>query len=386
MFKLRIAWLGLFLMLGLQAALAQVVVPKFTLDKTLPGEDQFSWSRPTFSPDSKFVAAFAHSTKTVTVWNVKSGEKVAEVKDSVEGFDGVDGFAFTNDGSQLILMRKELPLTYIDWKTGKKVKSLDIKADPKKIICHDFSKDQSLLVLGTMSNGILVWDVKNGKKLKSFLPGQAISGVDYITYKTKSGAWARKIGWGRALMPPNAKWDNVAGIIDLDSGANATVLKDVPAEMKPPEGSMTFLMANWQWGGGHLLISYYQIPPKIKAGVFIIDAATKKYVTAFKLGQKTLNFNPKYLWWKSADAKTVMSGLSISTNDMSQPMQGYKSATEFVVWTKEGPKIVDSIDETKLPVQSINYNSNNTLAVITQKKGMTDPATISIFKVTPTVK
>jgi len=379
MFKSRFKWVGLFLLLGLQMAVAQTIVPappEFTLDKKLAGEDQFSWSRPTFSPDSKYVAAFAHTGKVVTVWDVAGGEKVAEVKESVEGFDGVDGFAFSNDGTQLILMRKDLPLTYVDWKTGKAVKKLDIKADPKKILCHDFSEDQSLLVLGTMSNGIVVWDVKNGKKLKSFLPGQAISGVDYITYKTKSGAVVRKIGWGRALMPPNAAWDNVAGIIDLDSGANATVLTDVPADKKPPEGSMTFLQANWQWGGGHLLISYYQIPPKIKAGLFIIDAETKKYVTAFELGQKTLNFNPKYLW-------KPFYGLSISTNDMSNPMQGYKSATEFVVWTKEGPKVIDSIDESKLPVQSINYNADNTLAVISQKKGMSDPATISIFKVTP---
>jgi hypothetical protein len=94
------------------------------------------------------------------------------------------------------------------------------------------------------------------------------------------------------------------------------------------------------------------------------------------LGQKTLNFNPKYLW-------KPYYGLSISSNDMSQPMQGYKSATEFVVWTQEGPKVIDSIDESKMPVQSINYNSDNTLAVVTQKKGMSDPATISIFKVTP---
>ena len=379
MFNFKFAWLGLFLLFALNAVVAEPIVPappEFTLDKTLPGEDQFSWSRPTFSPNSKYVAAFAHTTKTVTVWDVASGEKVAEIKDSVEGFDGVDGFAFSNDGSQLILMRKELPLTYIDWKTGEAVKKLEIKADPKKILCHDFSQDQSLLVLGTMTNGIQVWDVKNGKKLKSFLPGQAISGVDYITFETKPGTWVRKIGWGRALMPPNTAWENVAGIIDLDSGANDTVLKDVPEDKKPPEGSMTFLQANWQWGGGHLLISYYQIPPKIKAGLFIVDGTTKKFLHAFELGQKTLNFNPKYLW-------KPYYGLSISSNDMSQPMQGYKSATEFVVWTKEGPKVIDSIDESKMPVQSINYNSDNTLAVVTQKKGMSDPATISIFKVTP---
>ena len=109
MFKSRFMLAGLFLMLGLQVALAQTIVPappEFTLDKKLPGEDQFSWSRPTFSPNSKYVAAFAHTGKVVTVWDVASGEKMAEVKESVEGFDGVDGFAFSNDGTQLILMRK----------------------------------------------------------------------------------------------------------------------------------------------------------------------------------------------------------------------------------------------------------------------------------------
>ena len=139
---------------------------------------------------------------------------------------------------------------------------------------------------------------------------------------------------------------------------------------------MTFLMVNWQWGGGHLLISYYQIPPKIKAGVFLVDALTKKYVSTFELGQKTINFAPKYLW-------KPYHGLSISTNDMSNPMQPVKSATDFVVFSKDGLKILDTIDESKLPVQSINYNADNTLAVVSQKKTMQDPATIFLYKVTP---
>ncbi len=372
-------FLSLFVLASSQLSLAQPVVPKppeFTLHKQLPGEDQFSWSRPTFSPDSKYVAAFAHTSKTVTVWEVASGKVVGQIKDSVEGFDGVDGFEFSNDGTQLIMMRSDKPLLFLDWKAGTVSKKIDMKADPKKIICYDFSKDQNLLFLGTMSSGIQVWDLKAGKKIKSFLEGQAISGIDYITYQNKQGKTVRLIGWGRALMAPNLKFDNVAGIIDLDSGANSPLLKDVPADKLPPEGSMTFLMVNWQWGGGHLLISYYQIPPKIKAGVFLVDALTKKYVSTFELGQKTINFAPKYLW-------KPYHGLSISTNDMSNPMQPVKSATDFVVFSKDGLKILDTIDESKLPVQSINYNADNTLAVVSQKKTMQDPATIFLYKVTP---
>ena len=377
LFKFFSVLLSLVALIGFQASLAQEVVPvppQFTLDKKLPGEDPFSWTRPIFSPNGKYVAAFAHSNKTVTVWDVASGEVVAEVKDSVEGFDGVDGFDFNLDGTQLILLRRDLPLTFLDWSSGKVVRKIDTKADPKKILCHDFSDDQSLLVLGTDSNGIQVWDVKAGTKLKSFLPGQAISGVDYITYKTKEGKVLRQIGWGRALMPPNQKFENVAGIIDLDSGSNSPLLTDVPADKLPPEGAMTFLMVNWQWGGGHLLLSYYQIPPNIKAGLFVINATTKKYVSAFELGQKTINFSPKYLWKPHY-------GLSISSNDMSNPMQPVKSATQFIVQGTEGFRVLDTIDESVLPVQSISFNRDNTLAVVTQKKSMQDPATISIFKV-----
>ncbi len=367
---------GLCLISGVQAQTIVPAPPVFTLDKQLPGEDQFSWSRPTFSGNSKFVAAFAHTTKTVTVWDVASGKVAGTVPLEAHGFDGVDGFEFTNDGAQLIMMRSDKPLTYVDWKAGKVARTLDIKADPKKIIAYDFDDAQNLLVLGTMSNGVLVWDLKAGKKLKSFLPGQAVSSVDYITYKTKQGKWVRQIGWGRALMPPNLKWDNVAGIIDLDSGANSTLLKDVPADKLPPEGAMTFTMVNWQWGGGHLLISYYQIPPKINAGIYLVDAKTKKYVSTFELGQKTLNFDPKYLW-------KPYYGISISTNDASNPMQPIKSATEFLIFTKDGFKKLDVVDETKLPVQSIRYNANNTLAVVSQKKSMQDKATIYIYKVSP---
>jgi len=350
--------------------------PEFTLHKQLEGTDQFSWSRPTFSPDSKYVAAFAHTGKVVTVWDVASGKVVGTVKPEDHGFDGVDGFEFSNDGTQLLMMRSDKPLTYMDWKAGKVVKTIDMKADPRKIIAYDFNDDMSMLFLGTFNNGLQVWDLKAGKKVKSFLEGQAVSGVDYTTYKTKDGKVHRKIGWARALMPPNAKFENVAGIIDLDSGANATVLKDVPADKKPPEGSMTFLQTNWQWGGGYLLVSYYQIPPKIPAGIFVIDGKTKEFVNVYELAQKTLNFQPKYLW-------KPYYGLSISTNDMSNPMQPVKTGTEFIVWTKDGMKTLDNIDESKLPVQSINYNNQNSMAVVSQKKTMQTPASIYVYKVTP---
>jgi hypothetical protein len=123
-------------------------------------------------------------------------------------------------------------------------------------------------------------------------------------------------------------------------------------------------------------VTYYQFPPKIKAGIFVIDGKTNKFVDVFELGQKTLNFRPKYLW-------KPYNGLSISTNDMSNPMQPVKSATEFIVFGKDGMKTVELLDETKLPVQSINYNANNTLAVISQKKTMQDPATVYVYKVAP---
>lgn len=380
MFKthLSISLISLLLLVGAQAAVAAPVVPappQFTLDKQLPGEDQYSWARATFSPDSKYVGAFAHTTKTVTVWDVASGKVVGTVKADAHGFDGVDGFEFNANGSQLIMMRNDKPLTYVDWKTGKAVRTIDMKADPKKILAYDFNKDQSLLVLGTMSNGVQVWDTKAGKKLKSFLPGQAVSGVDYITYKTSQGKWVRKIGWGRFLLP-NATFKDVAGIIDLDSGSNSTLLTDVPKDKLPPAGSMTAMLVNWQWGGGHLLISYYQIPPKIKAGIFQVNAKTKKFVSVFELGQKTLNLQPKYLW-------KPFHGLSISTSDASNPMQPVKNATEFVVFTKDGLKTIQALDESKLAVQTLSFNSANTLAVVTQKKTMQDKATIYIYKVSP---
>lgn len=375
---LRFSMLFLLFVLSLPAWAQQPIVPvppKFTLDKQLTGEDQFSVSRPTFSVDSKLVAAFMHSTKTVTVWDTSTGKVVGEVKGEAHGFDGVDGLEFSNDASQVILIRNKMPLTYVDWKTGKVVRQIEMNADPRKIPSYDFNKDQSLLVLGTFSQGVQVWDLKAGKKIKQFLPDQAISSVDYITYKTKQGKWVRKIAWGRMLMA-NAKFENVAGIIDLDSGANSNVLTDVPADKLPPEGAMTAIMVNWQWGGGYLLVSYYQFPPKIPAGIFQVDANTKKYVSVHKLGQKTINFNPKYLW-------KPYYGLSMSTIDMSQPMEPYKLATEFIIFTKTGLKSIDLIDEKELPIQSINFNADNTRAVITTKKGGTDSAKIYIYKVTP---
>ncbi len=375
----RLTFVSFFLLLLSGWALAQTKIvptpPKFVQPQQLPGEDQFSIARPTFSPKSDYLAAFMHSTKKLTVWETATAKIVAEVAQDIHGFDGVDGLEFSNDGKALIMLRGNQPLTYIDWKGAKVMKTIALEADPQKINSYDFNSDQSLLVLGTRSKGLQVWNLKTGKKSKQFLPDQGISGVDYIAYKTKSGKTARKIAWGRAVAA-NTKFEDAAGIIDLDSGTNTTVLRDLPADKLPPKDAFTFILVDWQWGGGHLMVSYFQFPPKIQAGIFHIDATTHKTVAVHKLSQKTISLKPKYLW-------KPYYGLSISSADMSAPMQPYKTGVDFIVSVKEGLKTLDTIDQTKMAVQTLTYNRDNTRAAVVIKKSGQEKAQLFLYKVTP---
>ncbi len=349
--------------------------PRFVQLKQLEGNDPFSIQRPVFSDDSRYVAAWVHSSKTLTVWDVKTGKVVARVPESVHGLDSVDGLEFSLDGKKLITLRSNRPLKFIDWKQGKVVRSIDLKADPRKILAYAFSPDHSLCALGCYKNGLQVWDIKSGRKIKSYFPNQAVSGVDLLWYRNRQGKLVRKLAYGLALLPNKAEeFPEAAGIIDLDSGKITPVLKSVPPDKSPPLQAMTIIGVNWQWGGGHLLINYYQIPPRIKAGIFYFDSHGR-YTGIHVLENKTVSFWPKYL------AKPYY-GLSITTADLSDPAK-FKTAIEFLVFTRQGLKRLDIVDQDQIPVQSLRFNRDNSLAVITKKQAQTEPVTIYVYKVYP---
>lgn len=378
MFKRLILFCIVSLVVALPG-LAQPIVsipPEYILDKQLPGEDPFSISRPTFSPDGLHVAAFIHGSRILTVWDVKTGKVEAEIPESVHSFIGVDGLEFSTNGKNLLMLLKDKPLTYVEWGTGKVVKQVPIAAHPEKILSYAFSPEQDLLAVGTKV-GIAVWDLKAGQKLKTYMDNIPISGLDICYYTdAKTKKLVRLLGWAKALMPPDAVFKDVAGLIDLDTGKQTNLLNDVPADKKI-DGKMTFTTFNFEYGGAHALITTMVFPPSVKAGAYLVDTWTGKWRDYLDLGQKTVAFRTQYLW-------KPYYGFVISSQDMSIPEFGV--STQFLVATKDDFKIVDTVDQTKMAVQSIAINPKSGYAAITTKKNQADPARIFLYKLQPKKK
>ncbi|MBT9586403.1 hypothetical protein IV102_23875 [bacterium] len=348
------------------------VPPDYVLDKQLEGEDPFDIAKPVFSPDNSFVAAFMHSPRVVTVWETRTGKVVAQIAEDVHHVDGADGLEFSTDGKQLILLRNFLPLKVIDWKAGKVVREIPLEADPKKILSYAISPDQSLLAVGTYT-GIALWDMKAGKKLKEYLKGQAVSGLDMLITRDKQGRPVRLLSFGRALMPPDVTWKDIVGLINLDSGAVTPLLNDIPSDKKV-SGSMTFFFTDFEWGGGHLLVTYSVFPPSVKAGTYLIDTWTGKYLSQQDLGQFVVKYRPKYLW-------KPFYGFVMPTADMTG--SPYKVATQFLVPTLTGLKVLDTVDESKLATYGIRISDRYDLAAVVVKKDPSDTCKLFLYKLVP---
>lgn len=367
-----------FLALAGHAAGAGEIVsvpPAFHLDKQIPGEDDFWIYRPTFSPDGRYIAAFMSGTKVITIWDTQNGKVVKEIPDSIHGMDALDGLEFSKDGKQLIILRSDKPMKFIDWEKGSVSRSISLAADPKKILDYAFSPDGRLLAVATYK-GIQLWDVNQGKKLKEFCQGVTICTVDMLIYTTPKGKKVRLLAYARALMPPESQFKDVAGIIDMDSGAVTPILKDVP-EDKKVSGNMTFFLVRFEWGGSWLFVGYYVIPPKVKAGVYLVNVGTGKYLANHDLANLTISYAPRYLG-------KPFYGFLIGNVDMSQAGEPYKTAIQFLVPTKEGTlKVLDTIDEKTLPMQSLTVDKSNAWAALTLKKDQMDKSRLYLYKLVP---
>lgn len=349
------------------------VPPDFELDKQLPGEDPYWIIRPTFSPDGKYVVSFFNGSKKLTVWEVASGKVLKEYGEDVHKLDSVDGMEWTLDGKQIILLRNFQPMKWLDWNAGTITKELAINADPKKIMDYSFSPDQTLWAFGT-STGVPLWDVKAGKKLKTFVEGKPICTVDWLEYTPPKKKKVRLLAYGRPLMPPDTTWKDVAGIIDIDSSKVTPILNDIPADKKV-DGKMTFSYVRWEWGGQYLLYTYWNLPPDKKAGALLVDTFTGKYLANHDLEQKAVGWAPRYLG-------KPFYGFEIATWDLTG--NPYATAAQFLVPTrKEGLKVIDTINETVIPIQSISVNRTGTLAAITTKPDPMQPSRLFLYKLVP---
>jgi WD40 repeat protein len=355
------------------APVISAVPPDFILDKQLPGEDPYWVYRPVFSPDGRFAAGFLHSSHKIIIWNLEEGKIIKEIDESVHGMPALDGWEYSRDGKMLLLIYRDLPLKFLDISEGKVVRTIDMKADPKKVWDYSFSPDMKLLALAT-NNGIKLWDIEKGAELKVFLKDKAVSSVDLCFYRNEKGQPVRLMAYGLLLMKAQDNKD-VAGIIDIDGGSARPVLNDVPKDKVIKGDGMTILWVKWESGGGYLMVAYCAIPPKVKAGVYLVNGRTGKYLANHDLDQLTLGYNLYYLW-------KPYYGYLVNTKDMTS--NPYKIATEFLVITKDyGLKVVDNVREDKIPVQSITISRDIKWAIISQKKSQEDTSKVYLYKVVP---
>lgn len=367
---------SLFALLLIKPCAAQTaagaVPPDFILDKQLPGEDPYWMYRPQFSPDGKHAACFAHSSHKIIIWNLDEGKIEKEIEESVHGMPGLDGYVYSKDGKMIILIYRDLPITYLDIASEKVVKKIDAKADPKKVWDFSFSPDQKILALAT-NTGIKLWDTDKGVQIKTFLANKAVSGAEICYYRTEKGQLVRLLAYGLYLTK-DSEFKDVAGIIDLDSGSVRPVLNDVPKE-KVKKGDMTLLWVTFERGGGYMLVQYSTFPPQVKAGVYLVNTRTGKYLANHELEQMILTFNTYYLW-------KPYNGYLLCTKDMRQ--NPYKISTEFLIITKDqGLKVIDTKREDKYPFQSITISSDQKWALIALKKDQQEPSKVFLYKVIP---
>ncbi|MDQ7823403.1 MAG: WD40 repeat domain-containing protein [Candidatus Eremiobacteraeota bacterium] len=373
-----VALMGLFGMgVSYGADMVGSAPPDFVLLKQLPGEDPYWIYRPIFSPDGKLAAGFMHSPAKIVIWDLEKGTVIKEIEQSVHGMPGLDGWAFSKDGKMLLLIYRDLPLKFLDYMNGKIVKTLPINADPNKVWDFSFSPDMRLLALAT-NTGIKLWDIEKSAELKVYVKDKAVSGVDIVYYTTPKGQLVRLMAYGLLLKKEQAKtFKDVAGIINLDSGSTMIVLNDIPRD-KVASGDTTNLWVSFERGGGYLLVAYSVFPPTVKAGAYLINASTGKYLANHNLENCILAFQAYYLW-------KPFYGYLLTTTDMrSEP---YKSAMEFLVITKEGGlKVIDATKQDKIATKSVTISRDQTRALITTKKSQADPSQLFLYKLVPKKK
>ncbi len=260
--------------------------PELKLVKTLKGEDSYSILRPSFSRDGKYLAAELSTTKTIRIWNVSTGEVLADIPPTLLYGDSrlVDGLEFTPDGKQIIAMCGNNPLKVIDWQDQKVSRTIDLGLTASKIEDYKFTPDYQILAIAS-ANGVDVWNFSKGEKIAHFLDGQHVNALDI----SRDG---QKIAFGT-----NGSIEHSVGILDL---ATKTVENYPLVKLSDDQIKM---VPNYQVrhvafeGNNRLLVGYMALPegafkPTGPAGVFLADLSTGQVIGPKPLSSDMLSFDP----------------------------------------------------------------------------------------------
>jgi len=122
-----------------------------------------------FSPDGMTLASGSEDN-TAILWDIETGERLRTLQGHA-GDHAVELVAFSPDG--MTLVSAGLYLLLWDLETGKRLQtpegdltrgSLSFSPDAA------FSPDGTTLALGSWDQGVILWDVKAGERLRRFKP------------------------------------------------------------------------------------------------------------------------------------------------------------------------------------------------------------------------
>jgi len=141
--------------------------------QSLPNE--FTRYNSTFSPDGSLMA-LVNPDNAVMVWNIKSGNQIAELK---EDKMTVTGAVFSPNAKLLVTTSADATARIWDLVSGKSLHELQGHDD--RVTDAAFSPDGTLVVTGSADHTARIWDVSSGKLRSEPLKQEAaVTGVAFI--------------------------------------------------------------------------------------------------------------------------------------------------------------------------------------------------------------
>ena len=122
-----------------------------------PKEEHHRVRTVAFSPDGKRVATGSHVAR---IWDLASGDKLAEFDDQVRGGCGL--VAFSPDGATLATACSDSPPKLWDVASGQQRVALE--GHDARVMALAFSPDGRRLATGSLDHTVRVWDVASGKQ------------------------------------------------------------------------------------------------------------------------------------------------------------------------------------------------------------------------------
>jgi hypothetical protein len=265
----------------------KTMAPEFKLVKTMVGEDNFSILRPAFSKDGRYLAANLNETKSIRIWDTRTGESVVDIPSHLLYGDTqlLDGLEFTPDGQHIVVLRAGYPLKEIDWRSQTVTRTIDLGMTGSKIEDYAFCPMFRTLVLAT-PNGVDIWDYAKGEKITRMLSGQHINTLafsndgDWVVFG-KKGAIQQSIG----MIDMNTKMVTKYPLATLSTDEQHQLPSNYQVRHVAFEGRNHIMV-------GYMALTEGQYQPTGPAGVFRVDIHTGKMMGPKTLSNPMLSFDP----------------------------------------------------------------------------------------------